>query len=182
MQADKTKMGYVLTNCRDSDSWFTPSKYIDSVRYVLGSIDIDPFSSEEANLTIKAQVYYSKENDALTLDWARLSNCFMNPPYSKGLMQKCVDKLLEQRQNGSAINSVVLCNASTDTKWFHKLMHESTAMCLTAGRISFENTDGKSISGNTKGQVFFLMTEDETIVHKFKEEFSKYGYVVKLKE
>lgn len=182
MQADKAKLGYVITSNRDSDSWYTPEKYIESVRYVLGSIDIDPFSSKEANLVVKASFYYIKEHDALSFDWARLDNCFANPPYSKGLMQRCVDKLLGQRNNGCCKNTILLCNASTDTKWFQKLLNNSTSMCLTSGRISFENIDGKSVSGNTKGQAFFLLTNDNSIVSRFHEEFSKYGFVVDLKE
>lgn len=182
MQADKTKLGYVITSTRDSDSWYTPVKYIESVRNVLGSIDIDHFSSKEANNVVRAKIYYTKEHDALSMELARFENCYMNPPYSKGLMQRCVDKLIEQRKDGVAENTILLCNASTDTKWFHKLMKESTAMCLTCGRISFENIDGKSVSGNTKGQVFFLLTEDVKIVERFYAEFSKYGYVVNLKE
>ena len=35
---------------RDSNAWFTPAKYIDSVRAVLGTIELDPFSSIEANV------------------------------------------------------------------------------------------------------------------------------------
>ena len=164
MKADKSNLGYVITSTRDSDSWYTPAKYIESVRSVLGSIDIDPFSSKEANSVVKAYVYYTKECDALSFDWARFDNCFANPPYSKGLMQSCVDKLLGQRNNGCCKNTILLCNASTDTKWFHKLLNNSVAMCLTSGRISFENIDGKSVSGNTKGQVFFLLTGDKSIV------------------
>ena len=180
-KADKNKLGYVITNTRDSDSWYTPNKYIESVRFVLGSIDLDPFSSNEANHNVKASVFYTKENDSLSFTWGSFDNCYTNPPYSKGLMQKCVEKVTLEVMYNNIKNVILLCNASTDTKWFHLMLENSDLMCITLGRISFENTDGKSISGNTKGQCFFLISSDSNIKEKFKQEFSKYGFIVNLK-
>lgn len=179
-KADVNKMGYVITSTRDSDSWFTPQKYIESVRNTLGSINLDPFSSEEANKNIAADIYYTANQDSLSFNWDKVNSCFANPPYSKGLILKCITKVIYEIDKGNIHDCIVLVNASTDTKWFHLLINNSSAMCLTLGRISFENIDGKNISGNTKGQCFFLLSKNANMIDTFTKEFSKYGAVLYL--
>ena len=51
-----------------SNDWYTPDKYIESVREVLGDIDLDPASCEEANEVVKAKVFYDESDDGLSLD------------------------------------------------------------------------------------------------------------------
>lgn len=179
-KADIRKMGYVATNTRDSDSWYTPSKYIESVRKTLGTIDLDPFSSKEANKNISASTFYTIDENALSFTWNKVKTCFVNPPYSRGMVLKCISKVLFEINKENIKDCIVLVNSSTDTKWFHLLLNNSAAVCFTFGRISFENVDGKNISGNTKGQCFFLLTKDSEILNTFSNEFSKYGKVLYL--
>ncbi len=57
----------------DTSEWYTPAKYIEAARLVLGGIDLDPASNEIANGWIKADRYYSlaeKGEDALNLTWS----------------------------------------------------------------------------------------------------------------
>lgn len=56
--ADPKRLGYVgstpSTVPRDDASWFTPAYVLDAARTVLRTIDFDPFSSREANKTVRA--------------------------------------------------------------------------------------------------------------------------------
>jgi phage N-6-adenine-methyltransferase len=181
MKQDTNKLAYVgvKPGAVSRNDWYTPEEYITAARYVMGSIGLDPFSSAKANETVQASRYFTADDDALTRSWkGRTRNVWMNPPYSGGLAGKAVDKFLEELEAGHIRKAVVLMNASTDTRWFHKMARKATAMCLTLGRISFETYDGKSVSGNTKGQVFFFYG-DEKSTRKFCQRFSEFGIIVK---
>jgi phage N-6-adenine-methyltransferase len=178
MKQIKSKLGYVGnipgTIMRDSDSWYTPLKYITSAKKILGKIELDPFSSFEANKTIKAKRIYTIDNSSLSQEWNARS-VWMNPPYSRGLINKAVDKFIIEWASGRIGAGIVLVNASTDSKAFHRLIENCSCVCFTLGRIAFENIDGKNISGNTKGQAFFYFGNN---VELFLREFKQYGKIM----
>lgn len=53
--------------------------------------------------------------DGLSLPWLGL-RVFMNPPYSRGLIERCIEKAYNERNNAQII--VALIPASTETQWF----------------------------------------------------------------
>jgi len=165
---------------RDADDWHTPKAYVDSARAVMGSIDFDPFSSVLANRVVKAKRFFTEADDALSAPWSATDQrtCWMNPPYSRGMSSQAVDRFLDQYDYGAFDQAIVLMNASTDTNWFHRLAKSCSAFCLTNFRIAFDNTDGKSKSNNTKGQVFFYFGPDPK---NFKRVFARYGIVLDTK-
>lgn len=176
--ADADALGYAgVANhnrkTRDSDDWHTPGEYVDDARRVMGSIDLDPFTSPEANEYVGAKHILTQADDALATDWARpdVRNVWMNPPYGRGMMNKAVARLIDQRS--SFESAVVLTNAATDTYWYHDLLKSCDAVCQTLGRIAFISGD-KELSGNTKGQAFFYFGPNK---RKFADVFSKHGWV-----
>lgn len=183
-KADTQKLAYIgakpgqsKSPKRDSDSWFTPPEYLDSVRTVLGHIDLDPFSSHTANEIVKATHIFSTENSAFDHSWhvANNINVFMNPPYSAGLCGRAVNRFIDQYQAKSFVQGIVLTNNATDTRWFNALVSECNAICFTNHRISFWNADRKHVSGNTRGQAFFYFGKNRS---KFKKTFSKHGMIL----
>ncbi len=181
-KAKASRLGYVGRSPlaepkRDSDSWFTPPIYLDSVRAVLGRIDLDPFSSFVANQIVGAEYIFTEEDSAFEHSWKikRNTKVFMNPPYSAGLCGRSVNKFLEQYDEKCFNEGIVLVNNATDTKWFNNLIRECSAICFTDHRISFWNADQKSVSGNTRGQAFFYFGKN---IQKFKKIFSSHGFVL----
>jgi phage N-6-adenine-methyltransferase len=164
LQADRDKLAYIgrkpgAPANRDSDSWFTPKRYVEMVRGALGgSIDFDPFSNEVAQQTVKAKVFYTIDDDALRKPWPCCNTVFMNPPYSRGLCALAAQTFTANLDQGKFRRGVVLANNATDTTWWAALTNHTgcMALCLTHGRIGFENADGKAVSGNTRGQAFIL--------------------------
>lgn len=183
-KADTNKLAYIGAKPgtepkqkRDSDSWFTPAEYIDSVRAVLGKIDLDPFSSDHANEIVGATHIFTLQNSAFDNDWkvAEKVRVFMNPPYSAGLCGRSVNRFIDQYQAKRFVEGIVLANNATDTRWFSALVTRCDSICFTNHRISFWNADRKNISGNTRGQAFFYFGNRP---EKFKKTFEKHGFVM----
>ncbi|MEK7802460.1 MAG: DNA N-6-adenine-methyltransferase [Pseudomonadota bacterium] len=181
-KADPLRLGYIgrvptADNKRDSDAWFTPPIYIDSVRAVMKRIDLDPFSSAIANKIVCADNFFSEKKSAFEHDWKikRSTKVFMNPPYSAGLCGRAINRFLEQYQQKNFTEGIVLVNNATDTKWFNNLAKQCNAICFTDHRISFWNADHKRVSGNTRGQAFFYFGKN---IEKFKEIFLSHGFIL----
>ncbi len=183
MRADKNKLAYIgakpgtnKINQRDSDSWFTPCIYTEMAREVMGEIDLDPFSSEAANERVKAKRYFDINTNAFEQVWfADQGRVFMNPPYGRKIIDASTNIFLANWANESITQAVVLVNNATETKWFHTLLRSSSAICLPDSRIAFETNDGKNVSGNTRGQVFFYFGH---CTEKFKVVFDRIGAVL----
>lgn len=156
-----------------NNEWYTPVEYINSAKIVMGDIDLDPASNDFSQTQIKAKKYFTSRNCGLSKEW--LGKVWLNPPYSRGLLDKFIEKLVSEV---NVEEYICLTNSSTDTRWCHLLMDDANAMCLTKGRISFLNENGLKSKGNSRGQIFYYKGIN---IEAFKEEFEKYGKVVCLK-
>lgn len=154
------------------NEWYTPAKYIEAAREVLGQIDTDPASSEFANRTVRARHYYTEQDSGLDKDWH--GAVWMNPPYAQPLIQQFTEKLVEQYTLGNTRSAIALTHNYTDTEWFHIAENHCTAICFTRGRVKFESPDG-AIAAPTQGQAFFYFGKD---LEKFTQVFCQFGFVL----
>ena len=53
----------------ESNEWFTPADYLQSVRHFFGGIDLDPASNAIANETVQAKEIYTANDNGLVLPW-----------------------------------------------------------------------------------------------------------------
>lgn len=152
-----------------SIEYYTPQKYVDAVREVLGDIDLDPASCKVANETVKATTYYPKEVNGLALPW--FGKVYLNPPYGN----RCwTDKLNAEYLSGN-IDAAILChnaNTATGSQWFDKMWNYP--MCFP-GRIRFLDTHGRPEPSPPNGTVFVYLGKQ---LEKFRAVFSKLGPVV----
>lgn len=149
------------------DAWFTPPEIVQVIKKILDGIDLDPFSSEEANQTVKARRIFTLEDSAFEQKSWRAKTIFMNPPYSRGLCQKAIGRLLHEFNNKAFSAAIILVNNMTDTAWFHDLANHSQRRCDLRGRISFVTKDNKRVSGNTRGQTIFLLGCHKRVIARF---------------
>jgi phage N-6-adenine-methyltransferase len=155
----------------DSNEWYTPIKYIAAAWDVMGGIDLDPGSCEQANEIVKARVFFTKEDDGLKHDWP--GRVWMNPPYG-GLTEAFVSRLINQYNKGITKEAIVLVNShATDTKWFQPLWDH--LLCFTNHRINFIAPGGLSGIGSTHGSVFIYIGPKK---ERFANVFSQFGAVV----
>jgi len=161
---------HVAQNSGENE-WYTPEPFIEAARSAMGSIDLDPASSELANKTVKAEVFFTKEMDGLDQSWS--GRVFMNPPYSQPLMSQFSDKLVTELPNFD--QAVVLVNNATETKWFQSMAKVATAFCFPETRIKFIDKQGMPSGAPLQGQCFFYMGDNR---EAFKNEFTKFGLVV----
>jgi len=151
------------------NEWYTPPKYVELARTVLGGIDLDPASNKQAQKIIGAKRFFTKSDDALSQDWH--GRVWLNPPYSKGLLLEFVEKLVTEVTAKRTTAAIMLLNNFTDADWFQHACSICDAVCFPRGRIYFENASGES-DRPLNGQAFFYYGTD---VSSFCSAFSSVG-------
>lgn len=160
-----------LTMGTGKNEWYTPAPIIEDVRRVMGTIDIDPASNDQANETVQAVTYYTEEDDGLMHGW--LGNVWLNPPYSRDLMPKFVEKLIDEYRAGNVSQAIMVSHNNTETRWFQSVAAVSAAICFPAKRIQFY--EGDNVASPVNGQAFFYLGQNR---QKFIDVFSEYGLIV----
>jgi DNA N-6-adenine-methyltransferase (Dam) len=171
-----------------SNEWYTPLRYIAAAREVMGDIDLDPASCEAANQTVKANRYYTIEDDGLSKPWSK--RVWLNPPYGRrykapnehrSIIALWVEKLLQDYQSGAIDQAILLCIAHVQTKWFQLLW--DYPICFVDHYVRFYLPEGSTrpsrlgwkTEGHTYGTIFVYLGHNE---RKFAEVFSQFGTVI----
>ena len=158
----------------NSNEWYTPSEYVEAARRVMGSIDLDPASCDQANETVNASTYYTKEDDGLSKPW--FGNVWCNPPYGKeggeSNQGRWTSRILGAYKSGEVDQATILVNAVTDRAWFQPFWEH--AICFVSRRIKFYSPDSKS-ANPTHGSAIIYLGDN---IAGFKEAFRAYGQIV----
>lgn len=163
---------HVANNSGDNE-WYTPPEHIAAARVVLGCIDLDPASHAEANEVVRAEKFYTAEDDGLAQEWA--GRVWMNPPYAGDLIGKFVEKLAQEVEGGSVPEAIVLVNNATETRWFARLAGVAAFLCFPTGRVQFWHPRKESVP--LQGQCFAYIGQNGSL---FCEVFEKFGIIVEV--
>lgn len=164
-----------VSNNSGKYEWHTPPKFIEAARKVMGSIDLDPASSEVGNKTIQAETIYTKEKNGLEHPW--YGNIWMNPPYNNSLVDDFTRKLVNELSN---INQAcVLVNNATETKWFQNIMLKCDMICFVKSRIKFLDVNGEATGSSLQGQVIMYFGQN---VDVFYETFKEFGLCLTVRK
>lgn len=125
----------VLTS-REKVDWYTPRKYTDMARLVMGGIDLDPASAELPQSWIQAGRYYSIDDDGLCQQW--YGRVWLNPPFDD--TGKWVERLIAECQAGNVTNAVLLVNSNLGYLWYERLWRFAPVCCVRE-RIAFLTPD-----------------------------------------
>jgi ParB family chromosome partitioning protein len=160
----------------ESEDYFTPSIYVEAARHVMGRIDLDPASCEEANRTVRAKMIFTIEDDGLTREW--FGCVWLNCPYGKrdgksnqGLWS---ERFLLAYRHDKIDQGILLVNAVTDRSWFKPLWGYD--VCLTDHRIEFTTPEhAPDVHQPTHGNAFVYLGPNH---ERFAETFKRFGAVI----
>lgn len=159
-----------VANNSGNNEWYTPSRYIEAARQVMGEIDLDPASSEIANQWVKAKTYFDEQTNGLDKKW--FGRVWMNPPYAQPLINDFSQKLTDEVKNGNVQEAIVLTNNATETNWGGRLLANADAVCFNKGRIRFLQPDGSLKDAPLQGQMICYYGNN---VERFIEVFNQFG-------
>lgn len=161
----------------ESVEWYTPPRYIEAVRSVLGEIDLDPASSALANKTVGAKAFYALKDDGLAKAWR--GRVFLNPPYGRtaagdSMAAAFCGKAISEHRSGRVPECVILVNSVHSQAWQAPLY--DFVICLVDHRIQFCAADGEENKSPTFQNLFAYLGPNEG---RFSEVFGALGYVMK---
>ena len=158
-----------VANNSGNNEWYTPAKYIDLAREVMGGIDCDPATSEIANQTVKAKTIFTAEDDGLAQTWR--GRVWMNPPYAQPLMSDFAEAVSAKFESGEIEQACILVNNATETQWFQRMVSVANAVCFPKSRIKFLDPQGNAVGAPLQGQAIIYMGDNiELFVAAFKLE------------
>lgn len=166
-----------VANNTGNNEWYTPERFIEAARTVLGRIDVDPASSGIANQTVQAEIYFSEDDDGLSQNWPE-GRYWMNPPYAQPLMGKFAEKYALHMARGvqaDTSSGIVLVNNATETNWFQQIAGVSSAVCFPKGRIKFIDQAGNASGAPLQGQAILYSGNHPDF---FAEVFQEFGAVL----
>jgi phage N-6-adenine-methyltransferase len=155
---------------RAYDEWYTPPNILDAVRDVLGTIDLDPASCDQAQPTVQAIRYYTKDDDGLKQEWR--GRVWLNPPFSNPLNVHFVNKLLAEVASGRVTEAILLVNI-LPSAWLQDAIKACSAVCFSRDRLRFTHQTGK-VQTNKHNLAIMYFGPD---VEKFARRFAEFGCV-----
>jgi hypothetical protein len=159
--------------CTGDFERYTPPGIIEAARQALGGIELDPTSCEVANRVVKANRFFSIEDDGLRQDWIARS-VWLNPPYANKLVSRFVGKLISEYEFGRVKSAVLLTNSnSTEVRWFELAASRSSLFCFPKRRLKFSSGKGREVTSPGLAQVLFYFGSD---VVAFYEAFKHLGW------
>lgn len=166
---DELRRPHVSHNSGNNE-WYTPREYIEAARSVMGSIDLDPASSEKANEVVKAGTFYTKDDDGLRRQWH--GRVWMNPPYANGLVGKFASKFAFHVDRGDIVQGIVLVNNATETAWFAEIVTVASALVFPGERVRFWRPNGKTGTPLQGQAILYAGTNTDS----FLDTFQRFGW------
>lgn len=124
------------------NEWITPKPIIDAFRKTIARSwaipFIDPFSPPDN--PVGADVFYTEAQDSLSFDWPEDHAVWANPPFSRGQLRPCLERLRKEWANDRPGMLLLPINNRLETGYYQELClcDELTAIVFVRGRVAFE--------------------------------------------
>jgi hypothetical protein len=114
---------------------------------------LPPRSSGECS-----HIWKVNDNNGLVNSW-RSRRTWINPPYSRGLIEQCIEKAYNERNNAAII--VALIPASTETQWFQRYILPTCHIEWLPRRVRFiDPATGEPGQSPPSGSVIAIFRQD----------------------
>jgi hypothetical protein len=141
---------FAARHSMDSPEWYTPSPFVEAARQCMGGIDLDPASHEEANRIVKADRFFTADDDGLKQPW--FGRVFLNPP--GGLVNEFWLKLLSELANQRVTDAVWIGYSLEQLQTLQQsgadLQPLDFPTCFTNRRIAFVENEAMKIRRKEK--------------------------------
>ena len=163
----------VIYNSKNNE-WYTPVRILELVRLFLGDIELDVASCEISNQNVKAKKFFDINNDALVQSWSA-PTVWMNPPYSKDLFSKFVEKFIHEFENKSFQKGCVITNNNTETRAGQLLLSSCSFALFISKRVKFLNQDLKPTNTPLQGQTLYFFGATQKEFLEIQDELDRHG-------
>lgn len=158
----------------------TPEAILTLGRLVLGRYDLDPASSEVFNRTVRAAVYYTREDDGLRPQqpWGRRDTplrLWLNPPFLQ--TEAFLLRLIAEIEAGTVEGALVLVNSNVGYQWYERAVDRWPAVQLRQ-RLTFLKADGTPHRGEHKKGQTIMLAGCPQLRPAFYGLFGRYGRIV----
>ncbi len=149
---------------------YTPAGVVDAVRKVLDRIDLDPASSAQANETVGASSYFTRDTDGLNMRWR--GKVFLNPPFDD--WPAWLAKLEKEIATGRVKEAVVIGPANVCA--FRSLLLRGGLLLVPTERPKFLDPSADRLIAPPFGALICYWGEEKD---RFVEVFGKQGMVLR---
>jgi len=170
--------------------YYTPVEIVEAARRVMGGIDLDPASSENANRIVKATRIFTAQDDGLARLWH--GRIWLNHPFGRAEEAcgascikehihhaypyhgntKWIAKLVREYYEGRTVEACNITYAATSEAWFQPLAR--LPQCSLVPRTNYRLPDGTIKKGVSKGSVVTYFGKN---VAAFAREYKSFGVV-----
>lgn len=148
---------------KESDNQSTPQALFDGLNEI-HHFDLDAAANAE---NAKCSRWYGPgsylREDALAEMWPIDERIWLNPPYSRGLQRKFVERAIECADYGGYV--VALLPADTGTILFHELIYGRHQIEFLRGRIKF---NGVATGARFSSMLVYFADRDKHIIRPYK--------------
>ena len=119
------------------DEWYTPDSVINYIKSLVGTITLDPATTEQNAKRMNIEKYYTKETNGLDKDWQG-EVVWLNPPFSN--KKEWIAKAREEANKGNC-KIFILLPMALETIMFHTDILNNAIIHIPNKRISFIDGD-----------------------------------------
>lgn len=150
--------GFIWKGRSGSPEHYTPARFIEPARRCMNGISLDVASSEDANKIVKADMFFTKENDGLKQDWTQFKTVWCNPPFGGNLLEPFATKFIEEAKCGFFLGPHL-------PGPFSRLLDEYLLSFVPDERIYFWNNE-KSKKNSMNGSILWFKGISPSTVRK----------------